>query len=70
MAGLPVGTYVLALVCRSQRPVTFTVSNEVYTMVDLSLRCGSKRQNVIYLPEETVLTFRVEASPRPITRTG
>ncbi|MDP9998757.1 hypothetical protein [Pseudarthrobacter sulfonivorans] len=61
VAGLPVGTYVLALVCRSQRPVTFTVSNEVYTMVHLSLRCGSKRQNVIYLAKETALTFRVEA---------
>ena len=60
-ASLPVGTYVLALVCRSQRPVTFTVSNEVYTMVHLSLRCGSKRQNVIYLAKETALTFRVEA---------
>jgi hypothetical protein len=60
-ASLPVGTYVLALVCRSQRPVTFTVSNETYTMVHLRLRCGSKRQDVIYLPKETVLTFRVEA---------
>jgi hypothetical protein len=30
-------------------------------MVHLSLRCGSKRQNVIYLAKETALTFRVEA---------
>ena len=60
-ARLPVGTYVLALACRSQRPVSFTVSNEAYMLVHLSLRCGSKRQNVIYLSRETVLTFRVEA---------
>ncbi|MET3720689.1 MULTISPECIES: hypothetical protein [unclassified Arthrobacter] len=55
------GTYVLTLACRSQRPVTFTVSNGEYTMLHLSLRCGSTRQNVIYMSEETVLTFRVEA---------
>lgn len=59
--GLPVGTYILALVCRSQRPVTFTVSNDTYPLVHLSLQCGSKRQNVIYLARETALTFRVEA---------
>jgi hypothetical protein len=61
-ASMPVGTYVLALVCRSHQPVTFTVSNETYTMVHLSLRCGSRRQNVVYLPQETVLTYRVEAA--------
>jgi hypothetical protein len=60
-AGLPAGTYVLALACRSKGAVTFSVSNESYGMVHLSLLCGSTRQNVIYLSQETVLTFQVEA---------
>lgn len=58
---LPAGTYVLVLVCRSQRRVDFTVRNDEFTMVDLSLRCGSRRESVIYLPKETVLHFQVEA---------
>lgn len=61
VASLPGGTYVLALVCRSQRPVTFTVTNDTYTLVHLRLPCGAKRHNVIYLARETALTFRVEA---------
>ena len=60
-AVLPEGTYVLALVCRSQRRVNFTVRNEDATLVNLSLRCGSRRENVIYLSDESALTFRVEA---------
>jgi len=60
-AGLPAGTYSLALVCRSHRRVGFTVSSAEYTQVDLSLRCGSMRENVIYLSKESVLSFRVES---------
>lgn len=60
-AGLPAGTYSLGLVCRSQRLVSFTVRSEQYTQVDLSLRCGSTRENVIYLSEDSALSFRVES---------
>lgn len=60
-AALPAGSYVLVLVCRSQRRVTFAVRNEDSTMADLSLRCGTRRENVIYLSKESVLNFRVEA---------
>ncbi|QHK20370.1 hypothetical protein GU243_12170 [Pseudarthrobacter psychrotolerans] len=60
-APLPAGTYVLALVCRSQRRVDFKVRNDEFTMVDLSLRCGSRRESVIYLSKETVMYFQVAA---------
>lgn len=55
------GTYVLAIACRSQRRVTFTVRTETLTLVDLGLRCGINRENVIYLSTDSVLTVRVEA---------
>lgn len=55
------GTYALALACRSQRRVTFTVRSETLTLVDLGLRCGINRESVIYLSTETALTLRVEA---------
>ena len=58
---VPPGTYVLVLVCRSQRRVDFEVRNDEFTMVDLSLRCESRRESVIYLSKETVLHFQVEA---------
>jgi hypothetical protein len=48
------------LACRSQRRVAFRVRSEEYTQVDLSLRCGSTRENVIYLSKDSVLSFRVE----------
>jgi hypothetical protein len=60
-AGMPAGTYVLALACRSRGAVTFSISSEGLTLVHASLLCGSTRQNVLYLSPETVLTFRVEA---------
>lgn len=60
-AALPAGTYVLALACRSQRRVAFTVRDEDSTLVDLSLRCGSRRDSVVHLSRESVITFRVEA---------
>ncbi|WP_223253001.1 hypothetical protein [Arthrobacter sp. AFG7.2] len=56
------GTYALALACRSQRRVTFTVRSESLTLVDLGLRCGINRENVIYLSSETALSIKVEAS--------
>jgi hypothetical protein len=58
---LETGTYALALACRSQRRVTFTVRSESLTLVDLGLRCGINRENVIYLSSETALSIRVEA---------
>jgi len=60
-APLSSGTYVLVLVCRSQRRVDFKVRNDEFTMVDLSLRCGTRRESVIYLASETVLRFEVDA---------
>jgi hypothetical protein len=60
-AALPVGTYILALACRGPEPVTFQVSGDSVTMVDVGLRCGPRLQNVIYLSKETALAFRVEA---------
>jgi hypothetical protein len=60
-APLSTGTYVLVLVCRSQRSVEFEVRNDEFTMVDLGLRCGSRRESVIYLSKETVLHFQVKA---------
>lgn len=59
-AAVPTGTYVLVLACRSQRRVTFTVRNDDLTLVDLSLRCGTRRESVVYLPEESELSFEVE----------
>lgn len=55
------GTYALALTCRSQRRVTFTVKSDSLTLVDLGLRCGVNRENVIYLSAETALSIKVEA---------
>jgi hypothetical protein len=55
------GTYALALTCRSQRRVNFVVSSDALTLVDLGLRCGINRENVIYLSAETALTITVEA---------
>jgi hypothetical protein len=55
------GTYALALTCRSQRRVTFTVRSDALTLVDLGLRCGINRENVIYLSVKTALAIKVEA---------
>jgi hypothetical protein len=60
-AALPAGTYLMALLCRSQRRVSFTVSTDDVTVVDLSLRCGARREEVVYLSAESALIFRVEA---------
>lgn len=58
---LGTGTYALALACRSQRRVTFVVRSDALTLVDLGLRCGVNRENVIYLSAETALSVTVEA---------
>ena len=60
-AVLETGTYALALACRSQRRVTFVVRTDAMTLVDLGLRCGVNRENVIYLSAETTLSVTVEA---------
>ncbi|MFP5312076.1 MAG: hypothetical protein ACLGH7_06660, partial [Actinomycetes bacterium] len=54
-------TYILAIACRSQRRVTFTVRTDTLTLVDLGLRCGVNRQSVVYLSTDSALTVRVEA---------
>lgn len=61
-AVLGTGTYALALACRSQRRVTFTVRSDTFTLVDLGLRCGINRENVVYLSTETALSIKIEAS--------
>ena len=58
---LETGTYALALACRSQRRVNFVVRSDALTLVDLGLRCGVNRENVIYLSAETSLSITVEA---------
>jgi hypothetical protein len=58
---LPSGTYALTLVCRSTRRVSFTIRDKESILVDLSLRCGTSRVNVVQLPADTVLTVRVES---------
>jgi hypothetical protein len=57
----PTGTYALALACKGQRRVNFTVRTDDFTMVDVGLRCGSSRENVVYLSKDSALTFRMEA---------
>lgn len=58
---LPSGTYALTLACRSQRRVTFTVRDDKFALVDLSLRCGTSRVNVVYLSADSLLTVRIES---------
>ncbi|MFE5836888.1 hypothetical protein [Arthrobacter sp. NPDC056493] len=58
---LPGGTYSLTLACRSERRVSFTVRDAEFALVDLSLRCGTSRVNVVHLSEDSVLRVTVEA---------
>lgn len=60
-ANLPAGSYAVTLACRSPRRVSFSVSHDDTDLVDLNLRCGTSRVNVVYLPADTVLRFKVEA---------
>lgn len=55
------GTYALSLACRSQRRVTFIVRSATLTLVDLGLRCGLNRENVVHLPAATTLSITMEA---------
>ena len=58
---LPSGTYSLTLACKSPRRVSFTVRNGELALVDLSLRCGTSRVNVIHVSEDSVLSVEVAA---------
>jgi len=58
---LPGGTYSLTLACRSERRVSFTIRDAEFALVDLSLRCGTSRVNVVHLSEDSVLRVTVEA---------
>jgi hypothetical protein len=57
---LPSGTYALTLACRSSYRVSFIVSDGEGELINLSLRCGTARVNVIQLAPDSVLT--VEAT--------
>ncbi len=58
---LEAGTYALSLACRSQRRVMVTVRRESMSLVDLGLRCGINRENVIRLPSGAQLAITLEA---------
>lgn len=58
---LPSGTYALTLVCRSTRRVSFTIRDKDSSLVDLSVRCGTSRVNVVQLAADTVLAVRIES---------
>jgi hypothetical protein len=53
------GSYSVTLACRSTSRVSFTVRNGENSLVDLSLRCGSSRVNVVHLSADAVLTVQV-----------
>ncbi|MET3921950.1 DUF6023 family protein [Arthrobacter sp. UYEF20] len=59
---LPKGTYALTLACRSTRRVSFSIDNGENELVDLSLRCGTSRVNVVYLAADAVLEVKVDAN--------
>jgi hypothetical protein len=59
---LPKGTYALTLACRSSRRVSFSVEHGDSDLVDLSLRCGTSRVNVVSLPAGAALTIKVDAN--------
>ena len=61
-SNLPAGSYAITLACRSPRRVSFSVRHDDVELVDLRLRCGKSRVNVVYLPADTVLTITVEAN--------
>jgi hypothetical protein len=61
-AQLPAGTYALTLACRSPRRVSFSVESGETELVDLSLRCGTSRVNVVTLPADAILSLKVDAN--------
>ncbi|WP_251039927.1 hypothetical protein [Arthrobacter sp. ISL-72] len=58
---LPSGTYSLTLACKSPRRVSFTVRDGELALVDLSVRCGTSRVNVIHVSNDAVLSVEVAA---------
>ncbi|WP_427006279.1 DUF6023 family protein [Pseudarthrobacter sp. H2] len=58
---LPSGTYTVTLACRSTSRVSFSVRNGEEELIDLNLRCGTSRVNVVTLAADTVLTVTMEA---------
>ena len=61
-ANLPEGSYAVTLACRSPRRVSFSVGHDDTELVDLNLRCGTARVNVVYLPPDVTLLIKVEAN--------
>jgi hypothetical protein len=61
-ARLPKGTYSLTLACRSARRVSFSIENGEIELVDLSLRCGTSRVNVVQLAADAALSIKVDAN--------
>ena len=61
-AQLPKGTYALTLACRSTRRVSFSIENGENELVDLSLRCGTSRVNVVQLAADASLSINVDAN--------
>ena len=59
---LPQGTYALTLACRSTRRVSFSIENGEDELVDLSLRCGTTRVNVVHLAAAASLSIKVDAN--------
>ena len=59
---LPKGTYALTLACRSARRVSFSIENGENELVDLSLRCGTSRVNVVHLAADASLSIKVDAN--------
>jgi hypothetical protein len=60
-ATLPEGSYAITLACRSPRRVSFSVGHNDSGLVDLNLRCGTSRVNVVFLPANAVLHIEVKA---------
>lgn len=60
-AELPKGSYALTLACRSTKRVSFSIGNGDDDLVDLSLRCGTSRVNVVHLSADAVLTVKIDA---------
>jgi hypothetical protein len=60
-AQLPAGTYAVTIACRSVRRVSFSVENGDTELLDLSLRCGTSRVNMVTLPDAAILSLKVDA---------
>ncbi|MGX9899942.1 hypothetical protein ACW0JT_08520 [Arthrobacter sp. SA17] len=60
---LPSGTYALTLACRSHYRMSFVIRNGDAELINLSLRCGTARVNVIQLTKDSVLTVQMETVP-------